>query len=910
MIRQSSHTTDIVEQSGQKNERVLIGCDLSSESAIQAKHVLQAVLGCSYKQFELHLMEQRFRENQFCAWNFVEEHGLVGRVKHIPYYRNNPSELGLDQFDVWIDKHTDPSLLTSAHLDAAIRQCDKERTSIIGDGKQHVLLFTAFHPYKKEGNSVYTQQFLGFLREQGFVVHLVYYDYQKDSVTDEMRAAAVNDYIHYHEIPVSSKLVGHNLNGLNVHVDDWCGTEAVEYVDALCRRFDFAACFVNYAFFSGVFEAISKRTLKILLCHDKFADRNRRMIEQGYPHSGWMSISESGERMGCLRADLLVAIQEHEGAYFRELVENRRKVVVVPPLFKKNYAIRSSVSERLRVGYFGSKNFVNETNLAELIGYVNNDTAKAEQVEFIVAGGTSEDLGDFLNERDKSMSNIRCLGRVEDLRDFFQQCDIVINPDRGGTGMKLKTVEAIAHGMPVVCTTAGAAGLDSPNRFHAAANIEAAAELVKELIGNPVQVDSLKTTSCQLYDDLYSECNGRMNRVLEPLNQRKLFPPPLDFSAKESVDNSKPAKVVVDESESKQPTPIVTSPDDLISVIVPFYGVEEFIGECLESTINQTYSNLEIILVDDCSPDGSRKVAEEFCRRDSRVRMLTHQKNQGLGPARNTAVPDANGKYIFFLDSDDLLLPYALEALHWKATSENAKIVVGSSQELLPDGSITEYDRRFDHGDESILGWRDGIDAFQGSFQHPNSKYIPVRAWGTLIERQAYVDANLAYPPVEHEDLAVTPFLYHSIGSVLYIPDKCVYYRYRESSLSRHGWDAGRINRQSKLWKLITQNCQRYGLEKYISPTAITFCGHLVWKIENYGCKVEDLDCVFDVVNELVMDMESDPDFEHHRINWMIETMKRIVCRYDGSIGRDRFNRITSSFGANVMAEHYQAMLN
>jgi CDP-glycerol glycerophosphotransferase len=89
-------------------------------------------------------------------------------------------------------------------------------------------------------------------------------------------------------------------------------------------------------------------------------------------------------------------------------------------------------------------------------------------------------------------------------------------------------------------------------------------------------------------------------------------------------------------------------------VIVPFWSVESYIGACLESLQRQHLADLEVILVDDGSPDGSLAVAEEYVARDPRFRLV-RQQNAGLGPARNTGVEHATGEYLTFVDSDDVV---------------------------------------------------------------------------------------------------------------------------------------------------------------------------------------------------------------------------------------------------------------
>lgn len=94
-------------------------------------------------------------------------------------------------------------------------------------------------------------------------------------------------------------------------------------------------------------------------------------------------------------------------------------------------------------------------------------------------------------------------------------------------------------------------------------------------------------------------------------------------------------------------------PEPLVSVIVPVYNVEEYLRECLDSIINQTYTNLEIIIVNDCSLDNSQSIIDEYIKTDKRIQCIKHEKNKGLGEARNTGMAIAKGEYISFIDSDD-----------------------------------------------------------------------------------------------------------------------------------------------------------------------------------------------------------------------------------------------------------------
>lgn len=98
-----------------------------------------------------------------------------------------------------------------------------------------------------------------------------------------------------------------------------------------------------------------------------------------------------------------------------------------------------------------------------------------------------------------------------------------------------------------------------------------------------------------------------------------------------------------------------------VSIVTPVYNAAEYIAQTIKSVQAQTYSNWEMLIVDDCSTDNTIQVVENFCREDERIRLIKHEKNQGASKTRNTALANATGEYIAFLDGDDLWAPEKLE---------------------------------------------------------------------------------------------------------------------------------------------------------------------------------------------------------------------------------------------------------
>lgn len=131
-----------------------------------------------------------------------------------------------------------------------------------------------------------------------------------------------------------------------------------------------------------------------------------------------------------------------------------------------------------------------------------------------------------------------------------------------------------------------------------------------------------------------------------------------------------------------------------VSVIIPIYNVEKYLEECLASAINQTLKNIEIICVNDGTPDSSMDIVEKYQKDDERI-VVVNKENGGLSSARNAGMKVATGEYIYFLDSDDLLQEDALEKLYLRAVAENLDVLYFDGGSFCEDDSLSEHMKRF-----------------------------------------------------------------------------------------------------------------------------------------------------------------------------------------------------------------------
>ena len=138
-----------------------------------------------------------------------------------------------------------------------------------------------------------------------------------------------------------------------------------------------------------------------------------------------------------------------------------------------------------------------------------------------------------------------------------------------------------------------------------------------------------------------------------------------------------------------------------ISVIIPVYNVKAYLEKCVESVVNQDFSDYEIILIDDGSSDGSENLCDRLGEKYPEIKVI-HQENKGQGGARNTGIENASGEYLLFVDSDDYIKEDALSFLYKTATENGSDIVSFGMDFVEEDGGITSTRKPLENGMENI----------------------------------------------------------------------------------------------------------------------------------------------------------------------------------------------------------------
>lgn len=213
-----------------------------------------------------------------------------------------------------------------------------------------------------------------------------------------------------------------------------------------------------------------------------------------------------------------------------------------------------------------------------------------------------------------------------------------------------------------------------------------------------------------------------------------------------------------------------------LSIIVPVYKVEKYIHQCIDSILNQSFENFEIILVDDGSPDQSGAICDEYAKRDIRVKVI-HQENAGLSAARNTGLKHAQGKYVAFVDSDDYIAPNMYELLLNKLREYGADMIKCGYHEFI-DKEIT-YTRKF-----------------ASSFVYDNTfskeellKFSMMDVMYTVVWNAVYTKVladKISYPEgLINEDNYASPMYLLEAEKVVVISEPLYYYRQNPEGLSK-----------------------------------------------------------------------------------------------------------------------------
>ena len=220
--------------------------------------------------------------------------------------------------------------------------------------------------------------------------------------------------------------------------------------------------------------------------------------------------------------------------------------------------------------------------------------------------------------------------------------------------------------------------------------------------------------------------------------------------------------------------------NDLITVIFPVYNVEKFLKNSLNSILNQTYKNLEIIVVDDGSTDKSGQICDDYEKKFKKIIKVYHKSNGGLADARNYGLQKATGKYICFVDSDDIIHNKMIETLYNSIIVDHTQIAVCNFKNINENYNLSHFNKKIEIKNKYIYSKEDSLKAMVNL----NIGFAP-NVCTKLLERKLFTK-DCYFPKGRlYEDMIVTTKILNKIKNVSYLDCELYFYLQRRNSITQ-----------------------------------------------------------------------------------------------------------------------------
>lgn len=272
--------------------------------------------------------------------------------------------------------------------------------------------------------------------------------------------------------------------------------------------------------------------------------------------------------------------------------------------------------------------------------------------------------------------------------------------------------------------------------------------------------------------------------------------------------------------------------EKLVSVVIPIYNVEKYLDRCVSSVVNQSYRNLEIILVDDGSPDRCPQMCDRWAEKDGRIKVI-HKTNAGLGMARNTGIENATGEYICFFDSDDYIAPETVSEAVALQQAQNTDLVVFGMSTVDSNGVVSthipESEKLCYRGEEILVDFLPSV--IQPDLPAPATRNLDLNACTCLFSARLIQDNGWRFVSereIISEDVYSLLELYRYVDSVAVLKKSFYYYCENETSLT-HVYRPDRFERSKQFYRACAELCDRHGYPQALKKSCMSpFLGNTV----------------------------------------------------------------------------------
>jgi len=342
-----------------------------------------------------------------------------------------------------------------------------------------------------------------YMQSAGYVVHYVYYTFE--GLTKEQYIQMRREWDYFDVIIKSPAQPARRTMGDVYGKDDWYQTDVGDFLLWKVNEFDIRTVLFNYIFQSKALELLPRHIRKVLLTHDRMSDRHKLFDIHRMPREFFYTTPEE-ECMALRRADELIAVQAGEAQFFHTLTD--RPVHVVRQFFPPRMDVSRQSLQLRRVGFLGSNNLINFESIRSFATLFREYQLTGPPLTLVVAGGVCDRI------RDLAGDGIEIIGRVERPEHFYQSVDLVINPMMFGTGLKIKTVEALSFGAAVVSTRAGMSGIvEASHPYHNCESIEDVLQAIDLIMRQPTALSELRQASRKLFAEYYADTVAQLQKV-------------------------------------------------------------------------------------------------------------------------------------------------------------------------------------------------------------------------------------------------------------------------------------------------------------------------------------------------------------------------------------------------------------
>ena len=323
-----------------------------------------------------------------------------------------------------------------------------------------------------------------YLQQMGHAIHFVYFN--EDGLKNCDCEAMAQEW---ETLTLIEKTSFYDPIHGNYAFDAWYQEDIAEEVNRIIYLFDINILWLNYIWHSKLLESLPPHILKVIDTHDRFSDRFELYGRNGDKSYRWFSCSAEDEGRYLDRADVIVAIQDDEAEYFRSLCS--REVVTLNHIEQRYLPNKELVSCK-RIGFLGTDNVINVKSINSFLQAWYKRSKYVDSIEVVVAGDVGKNVT-------YAHPKLRLLGRINNLEKFYTQVDLVIVPLVFGTGLKIKSAEALAYGVPIVSTAIGFEGFGSDSKYHNAPTPYAMVDLIDALYERPEVLRKLGALTAEMF---------------------------------------------------------------------------------------------------------------------------------------------------------------------------------------------------------------------------------------------------------------------------------------------------------------------------------------------------------------------------------------------------------------------------